>query len=244
MIKRPEVNFLVIRKNQPEKKEYLYKVIHCDTHKITLLRKKKRTTSVKSKSDNENEKIKLKEAKLSKANDKLLDFDLFLKEIFCPNTTTNIKSNNLTLNTIKSKASKEAANRNRRKLGKQVSSISLKSIKSQTNKKTKKKRKFPSSLFDIDNFVVQSSTKIDDKHKILNIPIPKYSVLSSDFYSNDTNADSTLINEDTSDERYLTLHQDFEKREQLYKQSFTALKKNQNNKIDHLETLPCMYEES
>lgn len=144
------------------------------------------------------------------------------------------------------------------------------SLKLQASKKSilKKKRKFPSNLFDIDNFVINSTSKINERHTRLNIPIPKYKHLSEDYYTKTDieNKDSkrekenhehiqneeamSLIDnsgiklkeegsEKIDDDIYLNIHEEYEKREKLYKQSYIFFKKNQNT---NESVIPCHFE--
>ena len=155
------------------------------------------------------------------------------------------------------------------KSDKLLSNLLSENYKKQSSCLLKKKKKHPSSLFDINNFVMQSTTRINDKNKKLNIPIPKYKLLESNFYTLDINEDkinnqlSNDINlyvsnsentkkndddtEDISDNRYITLHANFERREQLYKQSLLLKKKpyamNNNSHINET-IMPCEYEEN
>ena len=257
-------NFKVIRNRPKQIDNIQYKVIKADENTLVLLKKKRnireKPISIKK---NEKKQVKIsekikksKESKERKAltqeekdktykyninDDDLLDFDRFYYEIFNENSSFNLKSSSP--NKTNKSYKKEVKKENIRKKCKQVSSLSIKSIKSNGNngiKKSclKKKKRYPSNLFDIDNFIVHSSSKINDKSKILNIPIPKYSLIEDDFY-NINSFETTKSEEDISDEKYNMLHSEFENRERMFKQSF-LLQKKKSNKENH-ETLPCMF---
>ena len=143
--------------------------------------------------NNKNTCLNLKRKRKNKEQDLcLLDFDKFLEEIGPNEEDASMDIKNLQMN--KRKLNKATPIKNNvepvenqilRKAGKpkMKNNKNNKEVKTTPNKQKRKQIKRNSNIYDINNFVVQSSSKkINERREIINIPIPVFSEVSEYFY--------------------------------------------------------------